>query len=135
MHWLKRQKMERSCGTCRTSSKIDEESNIEYSRKLEEAGCRVIYGFDGYKVHSKICLITYRNRNDIQYITQVGTGNYNEKTAAMYTDLSLMTADPRIGQDAAEFFQEYVHWQSAGQLSIPDRITGQLKEPYLTDDG
>lgn len=84
---------------------FDEQNNIDWSERLEEAGCRVIYGFDGYKVHSKICLITYRNRNEIQYITQVGTGNYNEKTAAMYTDLSLMTADPRIGQDAAEFFK------------------------------
>ena len=86
-------------------ARFDEQNNIDWSERLEEAGCRVIYGFEGYKVHSKICLITYRNRNDIQYITQVGTGNYNEKTAAMYTDLSLMTADPRIGQDAAEFFK------------------------------
>ncbi len=58
----------------------------------------MIYGFDGYKVHSKICLITYRSRGEIQYITQIGTGNYNEKTAAMYTDLSLMTANPAIGK-------------------------------------
>ena len=86
-------------------ARFDEQNNIDWSERLEEAGCRVIYGFDGYKVHSKICLITYRNRNEIQYITQVGTGNYNEKTAAIYTDLSLMTADPRIGQDAAEFFK------------------------------
>lgn len=86
-------------------ARFDEQNNIDWSERLEEADCRVIYGFDGYKVHSKICLITYRNRNEIQYITQVGTGNYNEKTAAMYTDLSLMTADPRIGQDAAEFFK------------------------------
>ena len=86
-------------------ARFDEQNNIDWSERLEEAGCRVIYGFDGYKVHSKICLITYRNRNEVQYITQVGTGNYNEKTAAMYTDLSLMTADPRIGQDAAEFFK------------------------------
>ena len=86
-------------------ARFDEQNNIDWSERLEEAGCRVIYGFDGYKVHSKICLITYRNRNELQYITQVGTGNYNEKTAAMYTDLSLMTADPRIGQDAAEFFK------------------------------
>lgn len=86
-------------------ARFDEQNNIDWSERLEEAGCRVIYGVDGYKVHSKICLITYRNRNEIQYITQVGTGNYNEKTAAMYTDLSLMTADPRIGQDAAEFFK------------------------------
>ncbi|MGN1166699.1 MAG: polyphosphate kinase 1 [Lachnospiraceae bacterium] len=86
-------------------ARFDEQNNIDWSERLEEAGCRVIYGFEGYKVHSKICLITYRNRNEIQYITQIGTGNYNEKTAAMYTDLSLMTADKRIGNDASEFFK------------------------------
>ncbi len=86
-------------------ARFDEQNNIDWSERLEEAGCRVIYGFEGYKVHSKICLITYRHRNEIQYITQIGTGNYNEKTAAMYTDLSLMTADREIGEDAALFFQ------------------------------
>lgn len=86
-------------------ARFDEQNNIDWSERLEEAGCRVIYGFEGYKVHSKICLITYRNRNEIQYITQIGTGNYNEKTATMYTDLSLMTADKRIGNDASEFFK------------------------------
>ena len=86
-------------------ARFDEQNNIEWSERMEEAGIRVIYGMEGYKVHSKICLITSRNRNDIQYITQIGTGNYNEKTAAMYTDLSLMTADPQIGRDAAEFFK------------------------------
>lgn len=86
-------------------ARFDEQNNIDWSERLEEAGCRVIYGFDGYKVHSKVCLITYRNRNEIQYITQIGTGNYNEKTAAMYTDLSLMTANGEIGIDASEFFK------------------------------
>lgn len=86
-------------------ARFDEQNNIDWSERLEEAGCRVIYGFEGYKVHSKICLITYRNRNEIQYITQIGTGNYNEKTATMYTDLSLMTANQEIGRDAAEFFK------------------------------
>ena len=86
-------------------ARFDEQNNIDWSERLEEAGCRVIYGFEGYKVHSKICLITYRSRNEIQYITQIGTGNYNEKTAGMYTDLSLMTADKRIGKDASEFFK------------------------------
>ncbi|MCB6203452.1 polyphosphate kinase 1 [Extibacter muris] len=86
-------------------ARFDEQNNIDWSERLEEAGCRVIYGFDGYKVHSKVCLITYRNRNEIQYITQIGTGNYNEKTAAMYTDLSLMTANGEIGRDASEFFK------------------------------
>lgn len=86
-------------------ARFDEQNNIDWSERLEEAGCRVIYGFEGYKVHSKICLITYRNRGEIQYITQIGTGNYNEKTAAMYTDLSLLTANPAIGMDAVEFFK------------------------------
>lgn len=86
-------------------ARFDEQNNIDWSERLEEAGCRVIYGFEGYKVHSKLCLITYRNRNEIQYITQIGTGNYNEKTAAMYTDLSLITANPAIGKDASEFFK------------------------------
>ncbi len=86
-------------------ARFDEQNNIDWSERLEEAGCRVIYGFENYKVHSKICLITYRNRGEIQYITQIGTGNYNEKTAAMYTDLSLMTANHEIGMDAAEFFK------------------------------
>lgn len=86
-------------------ARFDEQNNIDWSERLEEAGCRVLYGFEGYKVHSKICLITYRQRNEIQYITQIGTGNYNEKTAAMYTDLSLMTANREIGEDAALFFK------------------------------
>lgn len=86
-------------------ARFDEQNNIDWSERLEEAGCRVIYGFEGYKVHSKICLITYRSRNEIQYITQIGTGNYNEKTAAMYTDLSLMTANQAIGEDASVFFK------------------------------
>ena len=86
-------------------ARFDEQNNIDLSERLEEAGCRVIYGFEGYKVHSKICLITYRNRNNIEYITQVGTGNYNEKTATMYTDVSLITADKGIGEDAAVFFK------------------------------
>ena len=86
-------------------ARFDEQNNIDWSERLEEAGCRVIYGFEGYKVHSKICLITYRNRNKIEYITQVGTGNYHEKTATMYTDVSLITADKGIGEDAAVFFK------------------------------
>mgnify|MGYP005765795417 FL=1 len=86
-------------------ARFDEQNNIDWSERMEEAGCRVIYGFEGYKVHSKICLITYRNKNEIRYITQVGTGNYNEKTAKMYTDYSLMTSDQEIGEDAAVFFK------------------------------
>ena len=85
-------------------ARFDEESNIEYSRKLEEAGCRVIYGLNGYKVHSKLCLITRKTDNGLSYITQIGTGNYNEKTSKLYTDLSLITANEEIGKEAAEIF-------------------------------
>lgn len=85
-------------------ARFDEESNIEYSRKLEEAGCRVIYGLKGFKVHSKICLISRKTENGISYITQIGTGNYNEKTSALYTDLSLITANQEIGKEVAEVF-------------------------------
>ncbi|MGM9663044.1 MAG: polyphosphate kinase 1 [Oscillospiraceae bacterium] len=86
-------------------ARFDEENNIEWSRRLEEAGCQVIYGLDGYKVHSKLCLVTRRAEGQTEYYTQVGTGNYNEKTARLYTDLSLMTADPAIGLEAAGVFQ------------------------------
>ena len=86
-------------------ARFDEQNNIEWAQRLEEAGCSVIYGFDGYKVHSKICLITRKERSKIQYITQVGTGNYNEKTSRLYTDLSLITADPVICEDAVNFFK------------------------------
>jgi len=86
-------------------ARFDEQNNIDWSARLEEAGCRVIYGMEGYKVHSKLCLITYRHRNEIQYITQVGTGNYNEKTAKMYTDYSFITAHKGIGEDANAFFR------------------------------
>lgn len=86
-------------------ARFDEENNIEWSRRLEEAGCQVIYGLDGYKVHCKLCLVTRRAEGQTEYYTQIGTGNYNEKTARLYTDLSLMTADPAIGMEAAAVFQ------------------------------
>ena len=85
-------------------ARFDEENNIEWSRRLEEAGCNVIYGLDGYKVHSKLCLITRREELGIAYYTQIGTGNYNEKTARLYTDLCLMTADRDIGEEANAVF-------------------------------
>lgn len=86
-------------------ARFDEANNIEWSRTLEDAGCHVVYGIDGLKVHSKLCLITRKVGDEIQYITQVGTGNYNEKTSRLYTDLSLITADKRIGEEAARVFQ------------------------------
>ena len=86
-------------------ARFDEENNIEWAQKLEEAGCRVIYGTDGFKVHSKICLITYKDEDKFKYITQIGTGNYNEKTAKIYTDLSFITSDEEIGVDVDKFFK------------------------------
>lgn len=86
-------------------ARFDEKNNIEWAERLEDAGCTVIYGFEGFKVHSKICLITRRDRNKVFYITQIGTGNYNEKTAKLYSDLSLITANQEIGQEANEFFK------------------------------
>lgn len=86
-------------------ARFDEENNIRWSRMLEKAGCQIIYGLEGFKVHSKLCLITRKGKNGIEYITQIGTGNYNEKTARLYTDLSLMTANEQIGMDAARVFQ------------------------------
>lgn len=85
-------------------ARFDEENNIEWSRRLEDAGCRVIYGLGGYKVHSKLCLITRKTEEGIEYFTQIGTGNYNEKTAKLYTDLSLMTMNAEIGKEASELF-------------------------------
>lgn len=87
-------------------ARFDEENNIEWSRKLEDAGCRIIYGLDHLKVHSKLCQITRKSGDGVDYITQIATGNYNEKTAAIYTDLSLMTADRTIGLEAAKVLQE-----------------------------
>ena len=93
-------------------ARFDEQNNIDWSERLEDAGCNVFYGFENYKIHSKICLITRRERGEIRYITQVGTGNYNEKTAEQYTDVSLLTSNRDIGQDAVEFFKN----MSIGEL-------------------
>lgn len=86
-------------------ARFDEKNNIDFAARLEDSGCRVIYGFDNYKVHSKICLIKRKTKNNISYITQVGTGNYNEKTANIYTDYSYITANHEIGNDASIFFK------------------------------
>uniref|UniRef100_UPI003314EDA3 polyphosphate kinase 1 n=1 Tax=Slackia heliotrinireducens TaxID=84110 RepID=UPI003314EDA3 len=86
-------------------ARFDEFNNIEWSQRFEQAGCNIIYGFHDFKVHSKICAITRRTDEGLQFITQLGTGNYNEKTAKLYTDLSMITCDPVIGQDAAKFFR------------------------------
>ena len=87
-------------------ARFDEENNIEWSQRLEDAGCRLIYGLNHIKVHSKLCQITYMSEEGIRYVTQIGTGNYNEKTSKLYTDLSLMTVDQAIGVEAAEVFHK-----------------------------
>ena len=85
-------------------ARFDEENNIEWSRRLEEAGCKIIYGIEHIKVHSKLCLITYKDGDDFKYITHVGTGNFNEKTAKLYTDLALITSDVNIARETADVF-------------------------------
>lgn len=86
-------------------ARFDEKNNIEWSREMEEAGCRIIYGPENCKCHAKICLITRKEKNGFSYITQIGTGNYNEKTSTLYTDFCMMTADPAVAKDAVAFFQ------------------------------
>ena len=98
-------------------ARFDEQNNIDWSERMEEAGCKIIYGFEDYKVHSKICLITRRERGAVRHITHVGTGNYNEKTAKQYTDVSLITADERIGQDAGAFFNNMALGNLSGRYS------------------
>ena len=98
-------------------ARFDEQNNIDWSERMEEAGCKIIYGFEDYKVHSKICLVTRRERGAVRHITQVGTGNYNEKTAKQYTDVSLITADERIGQDAGAFFNNMALGNLSGHYS------------------
>lgn len=99
-------------------ARFDEENNIEYSRKLEEAGCHVIYGLNGYKVHSKLCLISRKTEQGVSYVTQIGTGNYNEKTSALYTDLSLITGNQEIGKEAAEVFAALLRGETVEETHL-----------------
>lgn len=99
-------------------ARFDEENNIEYSRKLEEAGCRVIYGLNGYKVHSKLCLISRKTEQGVSYVTQIGTGNYNEKTSALYTDLSLITGNQEIRKEAAEVFAALLRGETVEETHL-----------------
>ena len=86
-------------------ARFDEDLNIYYANLLEEAGCKVLYGFENYKVHSKVCLIRRKEKNNILHITQIGTGNYNETTSKLYTDFCYITSNPVIGEDAFLFFK------------------------------
>ncbi len=113
-------------------ARFDEENNINWSKVLEDSGCQIIYGVEGYKCHSKICLITLKKGDEFSYITQIGTGNYNEKTNKMYTDLSMMTSDPQIGLDGTVFFQNMLLGNLDGSyeklLTAPKGIRPKLLE-------
>ncbi len=113
-------------------ARFDEQNNIDWSERLEDAGCTVVYGVEDYKVHSKICLITRRERGVVSYITQIGTGNYNEKTAMQYTDLCLITASRAIGEDAAEFFQNMSMGDLEGDYSRLAVSPKSMKQMLLT---
>lgn len=128
-------------------ARFDEENNILWSSRLENAGCRIIYGFDHYKCHSKVCLITKIKDEKISYITQVGTGNYNEKTSKLYTDFSYMTTRQEIGEDAKELFDnfllgnlngEYKHLMVSPhsmQVGLDKLIDEQIEKAKISEDG
>ena len=113
-------------------ARFDEQNNIDWAEILEEAGCNVFYGFDDYKVHSKICLITYQNASKISHIVQVGTGNYNEKTAKMYTDLCLMSANSQLTRDAFAFFSNMTQGNLDGEYHHLLVAPYHLKQPILS---
>ncbi len=112
-------------------ARFDEQNNINWAENLSEAGCNILYGFEGYKVHSKICLITRCEQDKVQYITQIGTGNYNAQTAAIYTDLSLITANQKVGKDAAAFFKNMCIGNLKGQYDTLMVAPVNLKEQIL----
>jgi len=121
-------------------ARFDEQNNIEWSRRMEDAGCRIIYGIDHTKVHSKICLITYTKDNKVKHISQIGTGNYNEKTSKLYTDLSLMTANEEIAKEVGKVFNKICMEEvmektkhllvspKCMQNKIADLIDGEIKK-------
>ena len=112
-------------------ARFDEANNINWAEHLREAGCNIVYGFKDYKVHAKICLITRRSEAGISYITQIGTGNYNGQTAACYTDFSLLTADPRIGEDASRFFKNMCLGDLQGDYALLLAAPYGLKQQLL----
>jgi polyphosphate kinase len=112
-------------------ARFDEQSNIRWARSLEEAGAHVIYGIRGYKTHAKICLIVRRGRSGIRRYVHLGTGNYNDKTARIYTDFGLMTADPDIGADASAFFNALTGYADPPQMKKLVMAPTQLRERIL----
>lgn len=112
-------------------ARFDESNNIEWSQRFEQAGCKVIYGFRDFKVHSKICCITLQTDEGLKHITQLGTGNYNEKTAKLYTDLSTITSDPLIGRDAVQFFRNMALENASDNYNILWVAPLQVKQNIL----
>lgn len=114
-------------------ARFDEENNISWVNDLRESGCRILYGFDRYKVHAKVCLITYRpaNESGVKYITHIGTGNFNAKTAKLYTDLALLTGDDAIGRDASMFFRNMGIGNLWGEYQKLLVAPVNLKKPLL----
>ena len=112
-------------------ARFDEQNNIDWSERLEEAGCKIIYGFEDYKVHSKICLITRNDHGVMRHITQIGTGNFNEKTARQYTDVMLVTASESIGADAVDFFKNMALGNLDGRYKRLLVAPNGLKNPIL----
>ena len=128
-------------------ARFDEENNIEWSRLLERAGCHVVYGIEGLKVHSKLCLITRKTKEGISFITQIGTGNYNEKTSRLYTDLSFLTASKEIGLEATEVFRALDQGETVDSVKnllvaphclqnrLLNRIDGEIKAAARGEGG
>ncbi len=117
-------------------ARFDENNNIEWSQRFEQAGCNVLYGFRDYKVHSKICSITRRTADgSIQHITQLGTGNYNEKTARLYTDFSFITVDEDFARDAVEFFRNMQLENISDNYEILSVAPLQIKQMILDNLG
>ena len=117
-------------------ARFDEQNNIDWAREMEEAGCRIIYGPEGYKCHAKICLITRREKSGLSHVVQIGTGNYNEKTSSLYTDFCMMTADSAVAQDAVAFFENMLIGSLAGEyetlLVAPNAMKSRLMD--MIDD-
>ena len=112
-------------------ARFDEQSNIRWARRLEESGAHVIYGIRGYKTHAKICLVVRRGRRGIERFVHLGTGNYNDRTARLYTDFGLMTADEQIGADASAFFNTLTGYSDPPRMDKLVMAPTQLRERFL----
>jgi polyphosphate kinase len=112
-------------------ARFDEQSNIKWARSLEQSGAHVIYGIRGYKVHAKICLVVRRGPQGIERYVHMGTGNYNEKTARIYTDFGLMTADRAIGEDASAFFNALTGFGDPPRMKKLSMAPTTLRERFL----